>query len=250
MFKLTYPDGSSFKKLTTGVLATLDAVPISVTQEGLEIKGLSPDKLTMVILNIPSYSFEEIEVDSETQLTLEKDDFQIAIKRLTRRDKVILSYEDGAREVKLSAFNTKTGVERVFNIRIREEQVESVGELDVELEADIQMSGDTLSTVVKDVATISDELEFRVVKDKIGVYASGEDKEYDSELSFGKGLISMSSSLEVFNSKYHVDLLKPVIKGLSSDAVVNMRFGPGKPMRLQINMEGGVSIIYWLAPRA
>jgi hypothetical protein len=75
VFKLTYPDGSLFKKLVSGVLATLDMVPVKISQDGFEIKGLSPDKLTMVVLTIPSYSFEEIEVDSDIQLALEKDDF-------------------------------------------------------------------------------------------------------------------------------------------------------------------------------
>ncbi len=249
MFRIAHSDGSFIKNTFKAALAPLDAAPIYARSEFLEIRGLSPDRLIMSILTISNVMFEEYQLSEETSLLVDKEELLASLKRLSRRDKVVLSYDDGARDLKVVLINTKTGAERVFSAQIREAGVQLVGDIQLDLEVEAQIAGDIFITIVKDAATVGDEIEFRVSGDTMRIISRSEDKEYQTALASDKGLLSLSSSLENVSARYSIDLMKQVVKTISPDSVVIIQLGPNKPMKLQLSLGGGASLTYWITPR-
>jgi len=249
MFRLSHGEGTFIKNLFKAALAPLDAAPLYVKSEGLEVKGLSPDRLIMSILTISNIAFEEYQLSEETSLLVDKDELLASFKRLTRRDRVTISYEDGARDLKIVLINTKTGAEREFSAQVKEVGFEPVGDIQLDLEVEAQMSGEALVTLVKDASIVGDELEIRLSGDNLRFISRGEDKEYQASLTRDKGLLSLSSRLENVSAKYSIDLIKQVAKVLDPDSVIIIQYGPNKPLKLQASMGGGASLTYWITPR-
>ncbi|MEZ0289652.1 MAG: hypothetical protein ABWJ42_00995 [Sulfolobales archaeon] len=250
MFTIRHSDGSFIKKLFSIVIPALDVIPMSIESEGIKVLGISPDKMIMIKLTAPTLAFEEFSLDREAKLFLEKEDLKIAIKRLTKREKVQIEYKEGDRDLTMRIINPKTGLEKVQLIHLREEGEEPPGELEIEMETELQISSDLLSSIVKDIAIVSDEAEFGLHKSKLRIRSSGELMRYEILLEEGKGLLSISSKSDAVVSKYAIDLLKTVVKGLPKNTMITVSFGPSKPMRIYIPLEGGVSVAYWIAPRA
>ncbi|MEM2203651.1 MAG: hypothetical protein QXI22_04760 [Sulfolobales archaeon] len=249
MFRIAHGEGSFIKNVFQAALAPLDTAPLYIRSDFLEIRGLSPDRLIMSILTISSIMFEEYQLSRETSLLVDKEELLASFKRLSRRDKVVLSYEDGSRDLKVLLINTKTGAEREFAVQIKEENIEPVGDIQLDLEVEAQMSGDVFTTIVKDAAIVGDEVEFRVSGDTLRIVSRGEDREYQTTLASDKGLLSLSSSLENVSSKYSIDLVKQVAKAVDPDSVVIIQYGPNKPLKLRLSLGGGASLTYWITPR-
>lgn len=249
LFRIAHGEGTFIKNVFKAALAPLDSAPLFVRSDGVEVRGLSPDRLIMSILTISSVVFEEYQLSEEVSVVVDKDELISALKRLTRRDRVIMLYEDGARDLRISLVNLKTGTEREFTAQIREVGVQPVGDIQLDLEVEVQMGGEVFTTIVKDAAVVGDEIEFRVAGDTMRFIARGEDKEYHSILTQDKGLLSLSSKLENASSRYSIDLVKQAAKTIDPDSVVILQYGPNKPLKLSISIGGGASLTYWITPR-
>jgi hypothetical protein len=250
MFTISHSDGSFIKKIFTIAISPLEVVPLNVSTDGINILGISPDKMILIKITVPSLVFEEFNLSSEAKLFLEKEDLKLAVKKISKRERVRIEYNEGDRDLKMTIFNPKTGVEKIQMIHIREEGEEPPGEIDIDLETEIQMTSDSLISLVRDVATVSDEMELSIQKSKLKIRSVGDLMRYDTTLEEGRGVMSISSKSEAVVSKYSIDLLKTVIKGIPKNTVITIGFGPSKPMKIYLPLEGGAGATFWIAPRA
>ena len=218
----------------------------------MEAIGLSPDKSTMVIVRIPSTSFEEYSITEEIELVLEKEDLTKALKKATKRDRVIIEWSEGYRELHLIISNIKTGIERSYKVRLRETAPEKLSELNLELEVTMQMPSEEFSKIIKDLRVIGDEVMFSYSSrtGSVIVHSVSENKEYIAELQHFKPLITLQASADAASAKYSVDLLKSVAKALDLSDTVTVAFGTAKPMKVYLDLPGGGELIFWIAPRA
>lgn len=249
MFKLVYGDGSRFKRILSGVTKPLDAVPIRVSNEGLELRALTPDKNMMLEVVIPGTAFETVEVESETALTLSRDQFLRGIRRATKRDSVTLSYERASRYLRLLLTNIKTGVEREFAVEVSEVATELVEPIQVELPVRFQVSLDDLKRLIGDVKIVGDELELVFRGSSIEVSSVSEGKSYRTVLTLDKPLYRLESKEAMVSSKYDVDYLKTVLSAVSVADLVNVEFGSTLPLKIHVQLEDGTRISAWVAPR-
>lgn len=249
MFKLVYGDGGKFKRILSGVVKPLDAVPIKVTPEGLELRALTPDKNMMLEVVIPSTAFESIEVESDTTLTLSRDHFLRGIRRASKRDSVTLSYERASRYLRLLLTNIKTGVEREFSVEVSEVATELVEPIQIELPVRFQISIDDLRGLIRDVKIVGDELELVFRESSIEVSSVSEGRSYRTTLTLDKPLYKLESKEAMVSSKYDLDYLKTVLTAVSVTDLVNVEFGSTLPLKIYTRLEDGTSISAWIAPR-
>ncbi len=249
MFKLVYGDGGRFKKILLGAVKPLDAVPIRVAPEGLELRALTPDKNMMIEVVIPSAAFEAIEVESETTLTLSRDHFLRGVRRAGKRDSVTLSYERASRYLRLLLTNIKTGVEREFAVEISEAASELVEPIQIELQVRFQISTDDLGRLIRDVKIVGDELELVYKKGSIEVSSVSEGRSYRTTLALDRPLYQLESREATVSSKYDVDYLKMALTALSAADLVNVEYGSALPLKIYAQLEDGSRVSAWIAPR-
>jgi len=250
LFRVTYPNGATFKKMMQGALKPLSEVPIQVTNELFLIRALSPDKNILVEITIPNAAFESFEVSSETSVTASRDQLLKSIRRALRRDTVTLEYKEGERSLKLILTNTQTGTERSYDIEISEAGTEPVQSLQLDLPVRFQIATDDLRKIVRDAKLVGDELEIVYKEGSIEVLSRSEGKEFRETLSLDKPLYSLESSESMVSSKYDVDLLKSISTSFNVADIALVEFGPSLPMKITLSVDDGSKLVFWIAPRA
>jgi proliferating cell nuclear antigen len=250
-FRAVYPAATKFKYIVQTIVKVMDEVPFIATQDGLDVRTLTPDKTTMVILRLPLTSFEEYQLDEEKKtFIVPADELNRVAKRGTRNDIVELKLDEEHRRLEINFIDKKTNVVRTFYVPLREGVVEEITEPQVELSVTAKMMADDFKSIINDAKIVSDEIEFAAYEDRIEVYAESAQKKYMGILKMGAPLITLSvEGTTPVRAKYSIDLLKATTKATTAADTVTVQYGEALPMRLSFDLPGGGLLIYWVSPR-
>lgn len=250
--RAVYPSGIVFKKVVSALKGIVDQIPIIFDVNGFIIEALSPDKVAMVLFEIPSTNFEEYTVTSTTNIVAERDEFVRAFRRATKRDKIIFEYAEGLRELKIKIFNIRSNVEKEINVPLSEVGFERIGEIDIPYDVQASLPTAEFMEIIKDAALIGDEISLAYSSElnAIKVSAYGELAEYSTILKQFQPLTYLEASIGNVIVKYSVDHLRALAKifDLADDCM--LAFGPDKPLKILLTVPGGGRVIAWVAPRS
>ena len=249
MFRVKYPVGVRIKNVLQGALKVIDEVPMSVTSENFIIRALSPDKNLLVEIKIPQTAFELFEVSGDNLITLEKVSFMRAFKRATKRDSVLIEFDDASKTLKVTLINIKTGVERSYQVEVRGVGIELVGSIDVELPVSFQIPSKDFIKIIRDAKLIDEDLELICVKDRIEVMSRAENKMFKQVLELDKPLYTLNTKEEHISSKYDLDILKAITRSLSVADMVTVELGSALPLKISFDVGDGSTVTYWVAPK-
>ncbi len=247
-----YPSATKLKYIIQTIAKTLDEIPFIATPEGLEVRQLTPDKTTMIILRLPYTSFDQYELDEdEEEFIVSSDELNRVLKRGTRNDTVRILLEKEQRRLNISFIDRKTGVTRTFYIGLREGIVEKLSEPQVELTVSAKMLAEDLKNLINDAKIVGDEVELVAYDDRIEAITEATQKTYLNRLEQDKALLSYTiNATPPVRSKYTIDLLKPATKAASASESVALEFGEALPLRLSFDLPGGGILVYWISPRS
>lgn len=249
MFRIKYPIGNVIKRMFQGSLKPLDEVPLKVHEGGLTIRALTPDKNLMIEISIPQSAFEEFEVDKESSIVVDRASFLRVFRRATKRDSVLMLFEDSSRSLKISLINTKTGAERSYVIDVREVGTELIGSIDIDLPVRFQIGSEDLRRILRDAKLVNEALELIYSEGYIEVRSTSENKLFKQTLALDKPLYALESKESHVSSKYDLDLLKTISTSLTIADITTVEFGASLPMKIYLNLSDGSTITYWIAPR-
>jgi len=246
-----YPVGNVFKKVSAALKSLVDQVPMVFQPDKFSIEALSPDKVTMIIFELPSSTFEEYNITEEIRVIADRDEFIKSLKRATKRDKVIFEYNAGSREMIIRVVNVKSNIEREYLVPLTEVGFEKIGELDIELEVTASLPTSELISIIKDATIVGDEitLTYSSEKNSIKISAHSELAEYTTVLKQFQPLSYLEASIGSAIVKYSVDHLKALTKILDLADECTIAFGPDKPLKISFEVAGGGKITVWIAPR-
>ncbi|NPA04495.1 MAG: DNA polymerase sliding clamp [Crenarchaeota archaeon] len=249
--RAVYPAATKFKYIVETLAKAIDEIPFIATPEGITVKSLSPDKTTMIVLNMPASSFEEYEVSQDkVTFVVGADELRKAAKRGTRNDVLEIRVDLDARKLILVFRDKKTNISRSFDVPLRESIVEELAEPQVELTVTAQLIADDFKLIVRDAKLVSDEIEFKAYEDRIEAITSSMQKQYKCIMDTSGGLISLEVRGKTpVTAKYAVDLLQAGMKAAQAAQTVTMEYGEALPMRLVFSLPAGSTLVYWISPR-
>ncbi|UXD22911.1 hypothetical protein IPA_09545 [Ignicoccus pacificus DSM 13166] len=250
-FKAVFPNASKFKKIWQPILKLFEELPLKITQEGINVKRMSSDNNLMVIFNMVAASFEEyVLMKDELLVKLIPDEVSKVIKRGTRDDMVILSYETGSPYFIIKFINKKTSVEREFKVSALEmAEEEDLQEPEVDLTVEATMKPKDLRDIVADAKIIGEEVLMETPSnDMIRILTSDVGKSYEAQLSLGNPLLSLIVD-EKAKAKYSVAHLYDASRAYQAAESLSLSFGQDLPLRIDYEMEMGSSLRLWIAPR-
>ncbi|MET1128990.1 MAG: DNA polymerase sliding clamp [Thermoproteota archaeon] len=250
-FQAVYPSGTKFKQIVQTIVKLIDEIPFIATSNGLEVKTLTPDKTTMIVVKLPASAFEDYQLDEEKKKFLvPSDELNRVSKRGTRNDNVVLKLDEERRRLEIRFVDRKTFVERTFYIPLREGVVEELAEPQVELSVRFMLEAKDFKSLIDDIKVIGDEAEFIAQEDRIEVRSQAAQKKYAAILTMGNPLLSLDvGGNPPIRSKYSIDLLKASTKAASSADTVTVSYGESLPMRMSYSLPTGGELVYWISPR-
>ncbi|MEM1525471.1 MAG: hypothetical protein QW775_00960 [Ignisphaera sp.] len=249
--RAVYPTGMVFKKVISALKGVVDQVPLAFDESGIVVEALSPDKVTMILFEIPATNFEEYIVTQAVNVVADRDEFVKAFRRTTKRDKVLFEYSEGSRELKVKIFNIRSNVEKEINVSLSEVGFERIGGLEITYEVQASLPTSEFIEIVKDAALVGDEITFIYSSElnEIRISAHGELAEYSTVLKQFQPLTHLEASISSAIVKYGVDHLKSLAKLLDLAEDCTIAFGPEKPLKISLTIAGGGMITTWVAPR-
>lgn len=250
-FRATYPNASKFKYIVQTIVKLMDEVPFIAKGDGLEVKALTPDKTTMIVLALPFTAFEDYSVEGDkVSFIVASDELNRVAKRGTRNDLVELKLDTERRRLEVGFIDRKTGITRNFHIALREGSVEELVEPQVELSVSVRMEASELKDIINDAKVVGDEIELIAYNDRLEAVTESAQKKYRAVLSEGEALLSISvEGSEPVRSKYSIDLLKAATKAASTAEVVTLEYGESLPLKIIFELPGGGTLTYWVSPR-
>lgn len=250
--RAVYPTGMVFKKVVSALKGLVDQVPIAFDESGFVIEALSPDKVTMVVFEVPASNFEEYTITQPVNVVADRDEFVKAFRRATKRDKVLFEYTEGVRELKVKVFNIRSNVEKEVTVPLSEVGFERIGGIELTYEVQASLPTSELVEIIKDAVLVGDEITFVYSSEQnaIRVSAYGELAEYSTTLKQFQPLTYLEASISSVIVKYGVEHLKALAKVLDLADECTMAFGPDKPLSISLNIAGGGKITAWIAPRS
>ncbi len=249
-FRALYPSASKFKYIAQTLAKIADEIPFTVNENGLFVKTLSPDKTTMISLNIPSLAFDEFECPEETTFIVSSDEFNRTARRGSRNDMVELVLERENRRLRMAFIDKKLGYKRTFYVQLKEGIIEKLPEPKLKLPAIVRMVSDDFKNIIKDAKIVGDEIEFVATSDKLEARTITPQKEYYNIMKPDRPLISLMVEESEVRSTYGIDLLEITLKAIAASETVTLEFGSSMPMKVTFDVPGGGTLVYWVAPRA
>ena len=248
--RVVFPKANKFKNLTQVLTKIVDEAPIFVSDAGLSCKTLSEDKTTMIVITIPSESFDQLELEESLSFKVDTREFHRIARRGTRNDVLEIEVDRENRILKMSFRDKKTSIVRSFDLPVSFEGVEEPGEPKVDLPITFEMLAGDFKDIISDAKIVGEEMEFRYDGEKIIIKAESVGRTYEAVLAENEPLLSLTGESSEATARYGVDLLQAATKAATSSSTVRISFGPGLPMRLYFEIPDIGSMIYWVAPRA
>ncbi len=247
MFRLVYGLPTKFKYITQTMAKINDEGILEITVDSVKAWIMSPDKTSLAILEMPSMSFEEFNVEEEAKFVLRTDEFNKIVKRATRNDEVVLQYnvEEQALEVELR--DKKSGFSRKFLVPIIAGAQQEIKELKIETTARFSMMSDDFKALIQDVKVVGDILELEATPEAVKARAQGEEKEYEWIMKPGEALLDLEVDEEA-QSSYSRQALEVATKPVGAADTVKIGFASNYPMKIEFTFPNGERMDLYIAP--
>ncbi|MEM0001435.1 MAG: DNA polymerase sliding clamp [Desulfurococcaceae archaeon] len=249
MFKALYPNANKLKKLIQALAKLSDELPFYVTNNGIEIKVLSPDKTMLAIATLSSLEFEELSVEEETTFIVSTTELKKIIRRATRNDVVFMTINKESNELVMVFRDKKTGVEREFGIPIIPKPPEPIPELQLDLSVSFTMLSHDFKDIVGDLNLVGEEAVFMYENGAIIIKSVEQQKEYECILREGAPLILLTSNVDKARASYNIEMLIVAARAASASKNVTISFDTDKPIKIEYDLAGGGKLAYWIVPR-
>lgn len=249
MFKAVYPKAPRFRSLAQAVAKISDEAPFYASVDGLEIKALSPEKTALLIIRLPAIVFEEFSVEDKVSFSVASSELNRISRRAGRNDAMVMELIRESNVLRVGYRDVKTGIERSFYLNLSSIGLQEISEPKVDLSVTVKFMTSDFKQIIRDVKAIGEEAVFHYKDNKLYVISNAMQKEYVGEFVEGNPLSYLSSSKDEVRSTYSIDILETAIKATSASKTLTIQFDQDKPMRIEFEIMGGGSLIYWIVPR-
>ncbi|GAB6147854.1 DNA polymerase sliding clamp [Stetteria hydrogenophila] len=245
--RFQYPAATKFKYITQALAKINDEALMIVNSDEVTIWLMSPDKVSLAIVKIPSISLESIETEGEVKYKFRTDELNKIAKRATRNDILIIesNHETGGLNVVLQ--DKKTGVTRTFDLTSMEEPSEEYREPKFEATTRFSMSASDFKAIARDAKVVGDIVVFKSQEGELHVSCSGEGKEYLWIMKPGAPLLDLEVD-EPSESSYARQVLDAASKPAGAAEDVRVAYASQYPMKIEYTFPNGEKMYIYIAP--
>lgn len=234
--------GDVIKAVTKAMVALVSEARFHFDSENMHSRAVDPANVAMVIVKVPSSSFEVYKVDEEKVIGVDVNRVFDISKSIKGGELVELKVEDDT-TLRIKFGSVQYSVALIDPSAIRKEPRVP----NLELPAKIVLDAGEFKKAIGAADKISDHVVFR--SDETGFYIEAEGDVDHIEFHMGEAELIEFNRGEA-RSMFSIEYLKEFIKIAGSGDVLTVYLGNNYPVRLVFDVaDGKVNVEYILAPR-
>ncbi len=240
-------EAKMFKETVDGVAKLLDEALITVSRDGLRLRGMDPARIAYIEVEIPSTAFLEFDVAEgvdTAEMGVNMEVLSNILKRSKKGDQ--LEVRVGDDKILLKVEGTMVKRYLVPNLEIASELP---GSVKLEFDASATVIADVVKKALRDVELVGEVAEFEATEEFLAIRGVGEARSrVEARLTRETPALL---SLEVNNpslSRYDISYLKKVLNLTNIAESVDIRFSSDKPLEIVFKSPDGSNVRFLLAP--
>ncbi|RLI75761.1 DNA polymerase sliding clamp [Archaeoglobales archaeon] len=239
----TIVTGEVLKAITKAMVALVSEARFHFLENGLHSRAVDPANVAMVIVDVPTDSFEVYKVDENSTIGVDVNRIFDISKSIRGNELVELKLDEDENNLKIKFGSVEYSVALIDPSAIRKEP--KVPQL--ELPAKIVLNAGEFKKAITAADRISDHVVFRTDEDGFYIEAEGDVDKITFYMSDAE-LIEFNK--QQARSMFSIEYLKEFVKVAGSGDLLTIHLGINYPVRLQFDVANGkVKVEYILAPR-
>lgn len=245
MFQATIADGALVTNCISSIAELIDEAVFKLTKKGISLIATDRAMVAVVDFTIFSNAFEKYETDKEYAIGLNIGNFLSVLKRASGNDKITFNLQKDKFEVIMENSSRRRFIIPLLDLS--QEEVPPVEQL--EFTSKVQLKPDVLQSGIDDAEVVGESVLFEASPEKFEMRAEGDVSSTQLELEKGNEALIDLKTAEKVKSRYPLDYLKKMIKGVKIADSVSIEWGQDFPMKLGFKTADKASLTFILAPR-
>lgn len=215
-------------------------------EDGIHLIAADPAMVGLVDFQLEKEVFEDYELDEETKVGLNLENFYSILRRANSDDTITfeLDEDDSKFHIKMEGMSTRNFSLPILNLS--EDDIPSTDQLDFSVTAELETS--VLEGAIKDAMVVSDSVTISADSETINIISDGDQSNVNFEISGdSEGVIDLDGGEA--KSMFSLDYLSKMIGAKSLSDTVNLKLGEDFPMRLEFVVPDKADLSFVLAPR-
>ncbi len=253
VYSLLFPKGKDVRYAFSALSTILKSASLKVGPEGVKMKAIDDAKISLILLEIPASSLDEVNIGEDAEVGISFDVLKKIMKRIGSRDKVELIIDKRQAKLGVVIYTKKGregGIYRKFSVPLMDVSEEEVPEPNLTYPIRITADLASMQDVIAATADIGEAVTFTAAPDQFAIRAEGDGgKSIESIYQSTDELFHEYSAGEGGTATYSADHILGFMSQMRQicDAVT-MEFATNKPLKLTFNFSTG-SVVLYLAPR-
>ena len=215
-------------------------------EDGIQLIAADPAMVGLVDFKLEKEVFENYELDEETKVGLNLENFYSILRRANSDDTITFELDEDQSKffIKMEGMSTRNFSLPILNLS--EDDIPSTDQLDFSVTAELETS--VLEGAIKDAMVVSDSVTISADSDSINIVSEGDQSNVDFEISGdSEGVIELDGSEA--KSMFSLDYMNKMIGAKSLSDTVALNLGEDFPMRLEFVVPDKADLSFVLAPR-
>ena len=246
MFKANLEEVGLIKDSMKTISDLISEGLFQLKDDGIHLIAADPAMVGLVDFKLEEDVFEEFELDEETKVGLNLENFYSILRRANSDDTITLELDEDNSKFKIIMKGMSTRSFSLPILNLSEDDIPSTDQLDFNIEAELETQ--VFEGAVKDAMVVSDSVTISADDETINIVSEGDQSNVDFQISGDSdGIIALEGSEA--ESMFSLDYLNKMIGAKSLSDTLNMKLGEDFPMRLEFTVPEKADLSFVLAPR-
>lgn len=217
-----------------------------LTEDGIKLIAADPAMVALVDFQIEEDVFETYDLDEETKIGLNLENFYSILRRANSNDTLTFEVKEDESKFYIKMENSSTRDFSLPILNLSEDDIPSTDQLEFNVTAELETS--VLESAIKDALVVGDSVTISATGEEINIVAEGD----QSNVSFtvtgdSEGVLDLEGSEA--KSMFSLDYMNSMVGAKRLSSVVEIKLGDDFPMRMNFEVPDEARLSFVLAPR-
>ncbi len=217
-----------------------------LTEDGVKLIAADPAMVALVDFKIEKDVFEDYELDEESKVGLNLENFYSILRRANSDDTITFEVKEDESKFYIKMENSSTRKFSLPILNLSEDDIPSTDQLDFSVTAELETK--VLENAIKDAMVVGDSVTVTADSSQIKIASEGDQSNVDFTIS-GDSPGVMELSGEEAKSMFSLDYLNSMTGAKKLSSNVELKLGEDFPMRLNFTVPEQARLSFVLAPR-